>query len=114
MSLLLSLYMLYTGVTLTVGNFKILMDLPLPEAEQLKIMSVLAREFQNYENVGNIYTRRSGRQRFVDIELYLKADTSVQDIMRLQTRMQKHLEEHFEDVKFSLIPLPSPVPGEGD
>lgn len=45
------------------------MDLLLPEAEQLMIMRVLANEFESYENVGNIYSRRSGRQRFIDIEL---------------------------------------------
>jgi len=86
-------------------NFKVMMDLPLPEEEQIKIMSVLAREFENYEGVGNILTRRSGRQRFLDIELFLKEGTSLSDISLLQFRMQKHLEEHFREIKFNLIPL---------
>jgi cation diffusion facilitator family transporter len=105
-SLILSLYMLYNGVKQTVGNFKILMDLPLPEDEQLKIMNVITCEFDNYENVGNIYTRRSGRQRFLDIELYLDENMTIRETACLQSRMQGHLEEYFDGIKFKLIPLP--------
>lgn len=106
-SLFLALYMFYMGVSQTVGNFKVLVDLPLPESEQLKIMGVLAREFEQYEDVGHIYTRRSGRRRFVDIELYLKNGTTVHDVAQLRARMQNHLQEHFEDVRCALIPLPA-------
>ena len=105
-SLILSLYMLYNGVKQTVGNFKILMDLPLPEDEQLKIMNVITCEFDNYENVGNIYTRRSGRQRFLDIELYLDENMTIRETACLQSRMQGHLEEYFDGIKLKLIPLP--------
>lgn len=107
-SLLLASYMLYTGVTLTGSNFKILMDLPLPEDEQLKIMSVLAREFENYESVGTIYTRRSGKRRFLDIEIYLDERATVADAAQLQARMRSHLEAHFDDIAFNLIALPQP------
>ncbi len=105
-SLLLACYMLYSGVTLTGSNFRILMDLPLPEDEQLKIMRVLAREFENYESIGTIYTRRSGKRRFLDIEVYLDARATVADVAELQTRMQCHLEAHFDDIAFKLIALP--------
>lgn len=104
-SLLLALYLLYTGSKLTRDNFRILMDLPLPETEQIKIMNVLTREFDHYENIGNIYTRRSGRQRFLDIELYLKETTTIKETMHLQSRMQGHLEEYFDNITFHLIPL---------
>ena len=107
-SLFLALYMLYNGVLLTCRNFKVLMDLPLPEDEQLKIMSVLAREFENYEGVGTIYTRRSGRQRFLDIELYVSAESTIAETASLHSRMQRHLDEHFDDIAFHLIPLPHP------
>ena len=105
-SLLLALYMLYTGVTLTGSNFKILMDLPLPENEQLKIMRVLSREFESYESIGMIYTRRSGKQRFLDIELYFDEQATIAEVARLQAKMQNHLNEYFDDISFKLIPLP--------
>jgi len=105
-SFVLAVFMLYHGVILAKNNFKILMDLPLPEDEQLKIMNVLIREFDNYENVGNIYTRRSGRQRFLDVELYLNENMTIRDTARLQSSMKVHLQEHFGEISFNLIPLP--------
>ena len=108
-SLVLAIYMLYNGVVLTRSNFRVLMDLPLPEDEQLKIMAVLAREFDSYESVGTIYTRRSGRRRFLDVELYLDENATVTQAAQLQARMQRHLGEHFDDIAFNLIALPQPA-----
>ena len=104
-SLVLALYMIFCGITMTIGNFKVLIDLPLPEDDQLKIMSVLAQEYESYENVGNIYTRISGKRRFIDIELYLRKDMSVDEIMSLRQRMETNLKKHFRDIHFNLIPL---------
>lgn len=108
-SLVLALYMLYNGILLTRSNFKVLMDLPLPEDEQLKIMNVLTREFENYEGIGTIYTRRSGKQRFLDIELYLDERATIAHTAYLQARMQGHLDEYFVGMIFHLIPLPHVV-----
>jgi cation diffusion facilitator family transporter len=104
-SFTLAFYMGYMGIKQVVGNFRILMDLPLPEEEQLLIMRVLAQEYEHYENIGNVFSRRSGQQRFIDIELFLKKDIDLKAIMQLKARMKKKLEEHFGEVKFNLIPL---------
>jgi len=104
-SLLISFYMLYTGVNLTVGNFKVLIDLPLKEEEQLKIMGVLAKEFMSYENIGNIYTRQSGRTRFIDIELYMDEKMTLRKISTVRKRLDRSMKKEFDDVKFNLIPL---------
>jgi len=104
-SFILAIYMGYMGVKQVVGNFRILMDLPLPEEEQLLIMRALAQEYEHYENIGNVFSRRSGQQRFIDIELFLKKDIDLKEIMQLKARMKIKLEEHFGEVKFNLIPL---------
>ena len=104
-SFILAIYMGYMGIKQILENFRILMDLPLPEEEQLLIMRVLAQEYENYENIGNVFSRRSGQQRFIDIELYIKKDIDLESIMQLKGRMKKQLEENFGEVKFNLIPL---------
>jgi cation diffusion facilitator family transporter len=104
-SSLLGAYMLFSGVKLTVSNFKVLIDLPLPEEEQLKIMTILAQEYKDYENIGNIYTRFSGKTRFIEIELYLKKDLSMEEMTNLKRRIEKRLLEHFRDLRFILIPI---------
>lgn len=105
LALLISLYLLFCGIKLTVENFKVLTDFPLAEEDQLKIMNVLAREYDNYENVGDIYTRLSGRRRFIEIELHLREDASLAEIIELKGRIEESLQQHFPDLHFSLIPL---------
>jgi len=104
-SLFLGAYMLFCGVTLTIKNYRVLIDLPLPEDDQLRIMAILAREYSGYENIGNIYTRFSGKTRFIEVELYLKKDLSLEEITNLGQRIESHLRQHFQDLRFVLIPL---------
>jgi cation diffusion facilitator family transporter len=104
----LGAYMLFNGATLTIGNFKVLIDLPLPEDDQLKIMAILAQEYNDYENIGNIYTRFSGKTRFVELELYLKKDLSMEQITNIGQRIESRLRQQFRDLHFVLIPLCEP------
>lgn len=104
-SLVVSLYALILGIRLTTENFRNLIDLPLCEDDQLKILSVLAAHYDRYESVGNIFTRQSGSDRFIEIELYLKSDTSLTEIDKLRTEMRQMLENKFGPVKFNIIPL---------
>jgi divalent metal cation (Fe/Co/Zn/Cd) transporter len=65
-TIILAVYMLVNGSRLIVKNFKSLIDLPLFEKDQMKIMEVLVREFDIFENIGRVYTRRSGNTRFIE------------------------------------------------
>ena len=78
----------------------------LPEEDQLKIMAILAQEYNYYENIGNIYTRFSGKTRFIELELYLKKDLSLEEITLLGQRIESQLRKQFQDIRFILIPLP--------
>jgi ferrous-iron efflux pump FieF len=104
-SSLLGAYMLFSGIKLSISNFKVLIDLPLPEEDQLKIMTILAQEYNYYENIGNIYTRFSGKTRFIEIELYLKKELTLEEITILKQRIEKNLQQHFLDLRFVLIPI---------
>ncbi len=104
-SLLVSVYALIMGIRLTTDNFKILIDLPLCEEDQLRILSVLAAHYNRFESVGNIYTRQSGTDRFIEIELYLGGRVSMVEIDLLRADMRQMLETRLGPVKFNIIPL---------
>lgn len=104
-SLLVSLYALVMGIRLTTDNFKVLIDLPLCEEDQLYILSVLSAHYHRFESIGNIYTRLSGRDRFIEIELFLNSATSVAEVDSLRDGMRQMLESRFGIVKFNIIPL---------
>ncbi len=108
-STILGAYMLFCGASLTIGNFKILIDYSLPEADQLKIITALSKYYENYENIGNIYTRFSGKTRIIEVELYLREELSLKEITALKLEIEKTLREYFFDLHFVLIPLSEPV-----
>jgi len=104
-SFLIGIYMLLSGTKLIVSNFKSLVNLPLPEEDQMKIMQVLTKNYDRYDNIGNLYTNLSGKTRFIEMELYLPETASLDEITALQKKMEKDLQEHFSDICFKLIPL---------
>lgn len=99
----IALYMLRAAVGQLLSNFRVLIDLPMPEPEQLQIMRVLAEEFESYEQVGSIRTRRSGTQRFVEVELYFNGNVDVKAVSALNTRMQEKLHGKLRDVKLNIV-----------
>lgn len=104
-ALLVALYMLYSAIGVLIKNFKSLIDLPLPEADQYKILKALVADFDTYEGIGNFYTQLSGSTRFVQMEIYFKGTTSVEEIESLRRRLEERLQEHFSKLVFHLIPL---------
>ena len=81
-ALAISVYMIWVGVILVRRNFRALMDLPLPEEEQLRVMKVLAAHYADFEAIGTLYTRSSGKQRFVEIELAFPGTRTLDDDRR--------------------------------
>ena len=104
-TVLLTFYMLANGGRLVADNFKSLMDLPLPEEDQIKILAVLTSEYANYVNLGNVYTRRSGNKRLIELELVFEPQTALASIAEVERRMRDKLFKSFPDVVFQLIPM---------
>jgi cation diffusion facilitator family transporter len=98
-------YLFFVSMRQVIENYRVLIDLPLPEAEQLKILKALSGEFNTYDNIGNIYTRVSGTKRFIDVELYFDPGTNLEYIRKVKHSINKRLEESFPDLSFNLIPL---------
>jgi cation diffusion facilitator family transporter len=101
---LIALYLLYNGCRLIIRNIRALIDLPLEEKFQLEILNCLAKEYEAYAGVGNIYTRMSGTTRLVQIELHFDKDSTIQEIEDLRQRIERRLREKGARVIFHLIP----------
>jgi len=100
----IALYLLYNGYCLIIRNFWSLIDLPLGEKFQYKILNCLTNEFEAYAGVGTVYTRMSGTTRLVQVELYFDMETTIQEIEALRQRIEPRLQEHGNKVIFHLIP----------
>jgi len=105
LSVILATYWIVNSLKVMKENFEALIDLPLKEADQLMIMKTLATHFDQYEGIGYIYSRISGRQKIIEIELSFSRNKSLSEIADLQEAMKNSLEKHFSDFKFNLIPV---------
>lgn len=105
LSLILATYWIVNSVKVMKENFQALIDLPLNEKDQLLILKILSGQFTQYEDIGNINSRISGRQKIIEIELCFSRERTLTEISNLQEAMKNSLAEHFSDVKFNLIPV---------
>lgn len=106
--LMLAFYMAWVGAGLVWNNFRALMDLPLSENEQLRIIKILTTHFDDYENVGNIFTRSSGKVRYVELELVFPACRTIGEIQTLSSVMARDLAEELPGLNFKIIPMARP------
>lgn len=97
------IYLIVNAVQVITANFRSLLDLPLPEEDQLKIMQSLTRHHEEYDNLINIYTRYSGAQKRIEIELSFPPGTPLIHTEELQRQMRDELKQHFEKFEFFLI-----------
>jgi cation diffusion facilitator family transporter len=98
-------YMCYCAAGLLVRNFRSLIDMPLPETDQYKILNALTADFDSYEGIGNIYSQLSGSTRLIQIEIYFDPSTTAEEMDRLRDRIEERLRGHFNKLLFHLIPL---------
>ena len=105
LSVVFATYWIVNSLKVMKENFEALIDLPLKEADQLMIMKTLATHFDQYEGIGYIYSRISGRQKIIEIELNFSKNRNLSEIADLQEAMKNRLAQHFSDVKFNLIPV---------
>ena len=107
-ALVIALYMLWVGVSLVRHNFRALMDLPLSEEEQLAVTRVLAHHYAEYDLVGTLYTRSSGKRRFVEIELGFDGERSIEHVHVLSRHMEQALAEELPGLHFRIVPVWEP------
>jgi divalent metal cation (Fe/Co/Zn/Cd) transporter len=105
LSVIFATYWIFNSLKVMKENFEALIDLPLKEADQLMILKILAEQFDHYEGIGYIYSRISGRQKIIEIELNFSKDRSLSEIADLQEGIKMGLEQHFCDFRFNLIPV---------
>lgn len=105
LSVIFVTYWIVNSLKVMKENFEALIDLPLKEADQLLILKILSEQFDQYEEVGYIYSRISGRQKIIEIELSFSKNRSLSEIAGLREAMKNSLEQHFTDFKFNLIPV---------
>ena len=96
--------MLRVGLPLIIDNFRSLIDLPLPEKDMLKILKVATEFYSEYSGFGIIFSRRSGKQKIIEVELIFEKEISLERISQIENDMSLRINQDIPDVRFRLIP----------
>lgn len=91
------------------SNFRALVDFPIKEDEQLKIMGLLARHFNDYDQIGRIYTTNKGSHQVVEVELEFSGDIPLRQVARIEEKMKQTFAAEFPHGEFRIRPIPLKV-----
>ena len=100
----IALYQLSLGAGILLGNFRALMDLPLPVVEQLTVMRALAERHAEFEHIGAIETRVSGDDRMVDVELQFLPGTALEYVEDVAAELRDDLSRRLEGLELRVAP----------
>lgn len=103
LTFVLSVYMLLIGSPMIVRNFRSLVDLPLLEPDMLKILHVVTEFHNNYADFGMLYSRQSGKQRIIELELFFAPNVTIDEIGRIEQRMATKIGEVIPGACFRLL-----------
>lgn len=102
---LVALFIIVKSWSILLANFRVLVDFPLPEPEQMEILKVLVQNHDAYEDLGRIYTSRRGKQCVIEIELGFLAETRVEDILKVEQSFQEQFHQNYPDSLFRILPF---------
>lgn len=80
-----------------------LTDKTLPEEEQMKILSILARHYDSYSQVHSVNSHKSGDCIRIDMHLSFERNTSFEEILTLKIQMQDELDSQFGNCIVNII-----------
>jgi len=102
-SILIAIYLMVGYVKRTRQALIELTDKTLPEEDQIKMLNILIRCFNSYSQVHAIDSRKVGDTSMVDIHLSFEKNTSVEDVVKLQTKMQNEFDSQFGNCIVKII-----------
>jgi divalent metal cation (Fe/Co/Zn/Cd) transporter len=97
-------YMVKTGVQMLRESLPDLLDRALPEREQLLLLRVITRYFDDFDNFGAIRSRRSGGHAFVDVDLEFPAGMPLGDAAERCDAIRRGIIELIPDAVVSVVP----------
>ena len=103
LSILKSIYDVFSG---SIGE---LLDRSLDEYHLLIILRELITNFDAYDQIHGVRTRRSGSQAFIEIFLEFNNDTKMEQVYRLNDRLAQGLSRLMPNAQIMIIPSKAPT-----
>lgn len=107
-TLIVIVIMVGTAVAMLREALPDLLDRSLPEAVQQAVNRVLARNIDDFEQLGRVRTRSAGNVLHVELELFLDPARTVGEASILAERMSRQLAEEIPGVDAVIVPRALP------
>jgi len=114
-ALIISAGIVFTGLRLTIGSLRVLVDEALPDDEQAAIReSIEAFAGEGVVGYHQLRTRRAGARRYVDLHVQFASGTSLEEAHHTAHALQDAIQERLNgaDVLIHLEPADRVRPGE--
>ena len=86
------------------GSISDLLDRSLDEYNMLIILRELVANFDAYDQIHGVRTRRSGSQTFIEIFLEFSGETKMEAVYRLKERLESELKKMMPNAQIMVIP----------
>lgn len=103
-ALILSGFLIRSIYTLFSQSMDNLMDRTLEESLQLGILRVLGQHFEDYRNIHDIRSRRSGQNIFVDLYLEFDPDKAMGEVQKAITQINADILGFIKNCQVNIVP----------
>ncbi|HBJ74856.1 MAG TPA: hypothetical protein DDY86_04915, partial [Syntrophaceae bacterium] len=86
------------------GSISDLLDRSLDEYNMLIILRELVANFDAYDQIHGVRTRRSGSQTFIEIFLEFNGETKMEAVYKLKERLESELKKMMPNAQIMVIP----------
>jgi len=100
-------YMFWSGLKLVRESLPDLTDRALPEHDQLMLLKVVARYFDDFDQFDAIRSRRSGGRAYIDMDLQFDANMPLHEVNRRCEAIQSGIVELIPDAIVTVTPRAS-------
>jgi cation diffusion facilitator family transporter len=102
-SLVIAGAILMSAIGVFTSSFYDLLDRTLEEADQIALLRVLATQFDHYEDMHGIRSRRAGGKEFIEIFLGYDPEKCVRDVQVSMDTVRHAIQERFPDASVLIV-----------
>lgn len=102
MCMLLDTYFIYEAIKRIKESIDVLTDKTLPEDQQMKILKVLNKYYDKYENCSSIDSRKNGEHVWIDLKMTFDKQTTYEEIKGILEGISKDMKEEIPDAKVAI------------
>ncbi len=102
-SIFVAIYLIFGCIKRTRQALNEITDKTLPEEQQIKILNILNRFYNNYSQLYSINSQKSGDSIRIDLHISFEKDTRFEEIVKLKKQMQNEFNSQFDNCIINIV-----------